>query len=225
MKDYSDVLQLSPLFAGIERDEVEKMLGCLGAFERGYGQDEFILSAGDETELIGLVLDGGVHVVREDFWGNRNIISRAVPGQVFGEGYACTPGAKSAVSVITAQPSRILYMNVRRVLTTCSSACRFHAQLIRNLLSVLSRRALELNEKLMYMTQRSTRGKLLAYLSAESRRSGSAEFDIPFDRQQLADYLSVERSAMSAELGRLKREGVLDFKREHFWLREYPKKE
>ena len=225
MKEYLNVLRISPLFENIERKEAEKMLDCLGVFKRRYSQDEFILRAGDETELIGLVLDGGVYIVREDFWGNRNIISRVVPGQVFGEGYACTPGARSVVSIIAVQPTVIMYMNVRRVLTTCPSACPFHTQLIRNLLSVLSRRTLELNEKLMYMTQRSTREKLLAYLSAEAGRSGGAEFDIPFDRQQLADYLSVERSAMSAELGRLKREGVLDFKREHFLLKDFPKEE
>ena len=129
-------------------------------------------------------------------------------------------GVTLGVSVVAAEASAVMFMNVRRVLTTCGSACEFHSRLVRNLLSVLAEKNLRFNDKLTHMTQRTTRQKLLSYLSAESLRQGASEFDIPFDRQQLADYLSVDRSAMSNELCRMRDEGLLGFRRNHFVLRQ-----
>ena len=167
-----------------------------------------------------MVLSGSVHIVKEDFWGNRNIVTEIGPGQIFAESYACTPGAALGVSVVAAEAAAVMFMNVRRVLTTCSSACEFHSRLLRNLLSVLAEKNLRFNDKLTHMAQRTTRQKLLSYLSAESMRLGSPEFDITFNRQQLADYLSVDRSAMSGELSKMRDEGLLDFYKSHFRLRQ-----
>ena len=111
-----------------------------------------------------------------------------------------------------------MFMDVSRVLTVCGSACAFHARLMRNLLAVLAEKNLQFSEKLTYMTQRSTRQKLLSYLSAESLRRGAREFEIPFNRQQLADYLSVDRSALSGELSKLRGEGLLDYRKNKFTL-------
>ena len=168
-------------------------------------------------ESVGLLLEGAVLVVQEDFWGNRNLIARIQPGQLFGESYACS-GAPLGVDVVADSPSRVLWLNVHRVLSVCPNGCAYHSRLIRNLLSVLAEKNLRFKEKLDHMGQRTTREKLLSYLSAEARRQKSSEFDITFNRQQLADYLSVERSAMSAKLGKLREEGVLDFERSHFRL-------
>jgi cAMP-binding proteins - catabolite gene activator and regulatory subunit of cAMP-dependent protein kinases len=217
-KEFLNVLERAPLFAGIRREELESMLACLSAERRNYARGEFLLHAGDPTDSLGVVLRGRVLVFKEDFWGNRNLLAELEPGQSFAESYACVPGEALGVSVQAAEAAECAFLKVQRILTTCPSACAFHARLIRNLLSVLAAKNLQMNAKLTHLTQRSTREKLLSYLSAESLRSGSAEFEIPFDRQQLADYLSVDRSAMSAELGRMRDEGLVRFRRNRFTL-------
>ena len=139
-------------------------------------------------------------------------------GEVFGESYACLPEEAIPIRAVAAEPAEVLLLEVRRVLTTCPSACAFHARLIRNLLEVLAVKNLTMNEKLIHLTQRTTRDKLLSYLSACSARAGEPEFEIPYNRQQLADYLSVDRSAMSAELSRLRAQGILVCKKNRFRL-------
>ena len=220
MKKYLEVIKKSPLFKGIDEREIEAMLACLSVNTKKYAKNEFVMRFGESTEAIGMVLAGSLHLIKEDFWGNRNIIAEIGPGQIFAESYACMEGVTLGVSVVAAEASAVMFMNVRRVLTTCGSACEFHSRLVRNLLSVLAEKNLRFNDKLTHMTQRTTRQKLLSYLYAESLRQGTSEFDIPFDRQQLADYLSVDRSAMSNELCRMRDEGLLNFRRNHFVLRQ-----
>lgn len=217
MKEFLPVLKKSPLFSGIEDAEIEAMTDCLGAEKREYGKDELVYRFGDTVESIGLVLTGKVYIVREDFWGNRNIVGMAGPGQTFAESYACT-AAPLGVAVLAGEKTTVAFFRVRRVLTTCPNACAFHARLVRNLLSVLAEKNLAMNEKLTHVTQRTLREKLLSYLSSESARAGSARFDIPFNRQQLADYLSADRSALSAELSRMREEGVVEFEKNSFRL-------
>lgn len=166
---------------------------------------------------MGLVLAGSVHVVREDFWGRRDIIAELSPGETFAESFACT-GAPLNVDVLANGDCAALYIDMSRALSSCSSACEFHARLIRNLIGAFAASNLRLNEKIAHVTRRSTREKLLSYLSAQARRAGSACFESPLNRQQLADYLAVDRSAMSAELGRMRDEGLIRFKRSRFTL-------
>ena len=219
MQEYFSVIRSSPLFSGISEPELAAMLACLDARQENYPKDAFLLRAGDTAESIGLVLSGSVLVVQEDIWGNRNILSKAGAGQVFAAAYACAPGARLNVSVVAETPVCALFLNVRRVLTVCSSACAHHSRVIRNLLGELANKNLRLGEKVTQISQRTTRAKLLSYFSAEAQRLGRYEFDIPFSRQQLADYLAVERSGLSLELGKLKKEGLLDFHKNHFVLR------
>ncbi len=207
------------LFSGISADELETVLTCLGARTERYPRGAFLMRAGDRAESIGFVLEGAVLVVQEDIWGNRSILARTGAGQTFGTAYACAPGAVLNVSVEAETAAEVLYLNVRRVLTVCSAACTHHARIVRNLLGELAENNLRLSEKVRDMGQRTTRAKLASYLSAEAQRQGSREFDIPFSRQQLADYLAVERSGLSAELGRLRDEGLLEFDRNHFLLK------
>ena len=202
MRKYLDVIKSSRLFRDIDDGEIEAMLACLSVSSREYAKNEFILRAGERSSSIGLVLAGAVHIIKEDFLGNRNIIAEAQPGEIFAESYACVPGTPLGVSAAAAERSEVMFMDVSRVLTVCGSACAFHARLMRNLLAVLAEKNLQFSEKLTYMTQRSTRQKLLSYLSAESLRRGSCEFEIPFNRQQLADYLSVDRSALCSTTAR-----------------------
>lgn len=195
------------------------MLSCLETREERFPKDTFLLRTGDTAESIGLVLSGSVLVVQEDIWGNRNILSKAGPGQTFAAAYACAPGSLLNVSVLAETPVTAMFLNVKRVLNVCPSACEHHSRIIRNLLGELAEKNLRFGEKLTHMGQRTTRAKLMSYFSAEAQRLGSYEFDIPFSRQQLADYLAVERSGLSLELGKMRSEGLLDFHKNHFILK------
>ena len=212
------LIQQALLFEGIEAEHIEPMLCCLGASVRKFGKDSFVFRAGDAIDSVGVVLDGSVHLLQEDAEGNRNIVAAVGPGESFAEGYACLKDAPLGVSVQAETDSSILLMNVQRILSTCTSACAFHARLIRNLVTVLAAKNRLMNEKLACLTRRTTREKVLSYLRAQSLRAKSSAFDIPFDRQGLADYLSVDRSALSAALGKLKAEKLLDFRKNHFSL-------
>ena len=218
MNEFLSVIRASQLFSGISEQELTAMLTCLDARKERFPKDAFLMRVGDAAESIGLVLSGSVLVIQEDIWGNRNILSKAGPGQTFAAAYACAPGSVLNVSVVAETPVTALYINVKRILNVCPSACAHHSRIIRNLLSDLAGKNLLLNEKLTHIAQRTTRAKLMSYLSAEAQRRGAAEFDIPFSRQQLADFLAVERSGLSLELGKMKKEGLLDYHKEHFVL-------
>lgn len=195
------------------------MLACLDAKSANYQTGSCILRVGDAAEALGLMLLGNAFIVQEDFWGNRNIIISIGPGQSFAEAFACAPDAALNISVVAESPCTVLFLNVKRILTVCPTACAHHSRIIRNLLSDLACKNLRLNEKLTHLGQRTTRAKLLSYLSAEAQRHGSFEFDIPFSRQQLADYLFVERSGLSLELCKLRDDGFLEFHKNHFILK------
>ncbi len=218
MQDLFAILKKSPLFGGLKEEEIHTVLNCLNAQEKSYPKGSFILHLGERAESIGLLLHGRAHVVQEDFWGNRNLVTELTAGQVFAESYACTPGSILQVGVLAAELCDVLFLDAQRLLTLCASGCAFHTRLIHNLVNILAQKNLLMNEKLTHMGQRTTRQKLLSYLSAEAQRHGGAEFDVPFNRQQLADYLSVDRSAMSAELCKMRDEGLLRFRRSHFVL-------
>ena len=195
------------------------MLSCLETREERFPKDTFLLRTGDKAESIGLVLSGSVLVVQEDIWGNRIILSKAGLGQTFAAAYACAPGSLLNVSVLAETPVTAMFLNVKRVLNVCPSACEHHSRIIRNLLGELAEKNLRFGEQLTHMGQRTTRAKLMSYFSAEAQRLGTYEFDIPFSRQQLADYLAVERSGLSLELGKMRSEGLLDFHKSHFILK------
>ena len=219
MKEFFPVIRSAPLFSGISEEELTVMLSCLRAEKRDFPKEAFVLRAGDTVDSIGLVLSGTVLVIQEDIWGNRNILSKAGLGQTFAAAYACAIGSRLNVSVIAETPVTVMFLNVKRILNVCPSACSHHSQIIRNLLGELAEKNLRFNEKLTHMGQRTTRSKIMSYLSAEAQRLGKYEFDVPFSRQQLADYLGVERSGLSLELGKMRSEGLLDFRKSHFVLK------
>ena len=219
MKDFLPVIRASRLFSGVSEQELEAMLACLRPETKDYPKDAFVLRAGDTAEAVGLVLSGTILMLQEDVWGNRNILSKAGPGQIFAAAYACAPGSVLNVSALAETPVTVLFLNVGRVLTLCPAACAHHSRIIRNLLGELAGKNLRLGEKLTHMGQRTTRAKIMSYLSAEAQRLGTYELDIPFSRQQLADYLGVERSGLSLELGKMKQDGLLEFHKNHFELK------
>ncbi len=218
MDKYLPIITHSPLFSGMSDSDIESMLICLQGHRRSFRKGQFIYRSGDEVCSIALVLSGGVNVVKGDYWGNENIIAAVGPGGSFAESYACSPGSKIGVSVVAAHNSDILFMDIARVTKTCPSACTFHSRLIQNLVGLLASKNLAMNEKIACLAQRSTKEKVLSYLWAESARQKNRAFDIPFNRQELADYLSVDRSALSNELSKLQREEVISFDKNHFIL-------
>jgi CRP-like cAMP-binding protein len=218
MEKYYDILDRCPLFDNIAREDYGVMLNCLGARVMGFGKDQEIFSEGDAAVYIGIVLSGAVQIVKEDYYGNRSILDRIEPGELFGESFACADGGPLPVSVVAEDACEIMLLGSRRITVSCSKACSFHSKLIFNLLKVVANRNLAFNRKLEILSKRTTRDKLMTYLMYEAKRQGSQAFTIPFDRQALADYLGVERSAMSAELGKLRREGVLTTNRNQFCL-------
>ena len=206
------------LFQGIREHEIEAMLTCLSAEERTYGKDAYIYRAGDVTGRLGVVMEGAVNIIKDDVWGNRKIIENIGGGQIFGETYACLKGEPLMVDVQASERSRILFMDVNRILTTCSSSCDFHNRLIRSLMYVLAGKNLMLTKKMDIITPKSLRERVMVYLSQESVKQGCRTVTVPFNRQQMADYLSVDRSALSVELSRMQRDGVISYEKNRFTI-------
>ncbi|MEL4105642.1 Crp/Fnr family transcriptional regulator [Oscillospiraceae bacterium WX1] len=218
MTPYLSTLKKCPLFAGIDDTDIDKILPCLSATVFQYEKNTFVFSADDSVFTVGIILSGSIHIIKEDFWGRKDILSQAEAGDLFAESFSCAQSERIAVSVLAAERSEVMLVNCRKIIKTCSSACLFHAQLIANLLQIIANKNILLMQKIEQMSKRTTREKLLAYLSAEAEKVGRSAFDIPFNRQELADYLAIDRSAMSSELGRMRDEGLLTFERNHFEL-------
>lgn len=218
MKKYMKMLEKTELFSGIREEEIRSILGCLSASPRDFQKGDLIFCIGDHITSIALLLEGCVHIQKEDYWGNLSILNKILPGEIFGEAYAMPGSGAMPNNALAVTPCTLLFLDVRHVLTVCTSACRFHTLLIQNLFSAVSAKNRTLTQKLGHMSQRTTREKLLSYLSEQSAKADSSSFDIPFNRQQLADFLSVDRSAMSHELCKMRDEGMLDFHKNHFIL-------
>lgn len=215
--DTLSILGQSILFHRISPQELTLLLGCLQSRTCVFPKDYTIIDEQQTTDEMGIILSGSVHIVRHDFWGNRTVVASIGVGGTFAETIAFSQHP-SEVAAITNEPTTILFMNIHKIITTCQKGCSFHHALIENLVWLLSQKNLELMKKIDHITKRSTREKLLSYLLEEAKRQGRKTFTIPFDRQQLADYLCVERSAMSSELGRMRDEGLVEFHKSTFTL-------
>ena len=218
MKEYIPVLKRTKLFAGVGDEEILTMLSCLGARLNTYEKGKYVLRQGEHLSDILVLADGCLHIQKDDFWGNRSILRQIQVGEIFGEAYAAPESGTLLNDVVAVEKSAIFFFDVKKVITTCSSACRFHSLVVQNLFFAISEKNRSLVQKLDYMSRRTTREKLIAYLAEESTKQNSAHFSIPFNRQQLADYLSVDRSAMSNELCKMRDEGLLEFDKNHFKL-------
>lgn len=208
----------SGLFSGLEDSEIDAMVKCLGMRRVNYGKGEFISRRGECISSLMVVLNGKVRLVKEDFWGNHTILSEHGQGSIVGTQYACANGERLDVSILAQELSEVLLLDVGKVSKTCPSSCEFHSRVVMNLLQMLAKDSLDLGNRLDRMSQRSTRDKIRAFLSDNARMAGSNEFFITMNRQQMADHLGVDRSAMSTELGKMKKEGIIDFDKNHFIL-------
>ena len=218
MKKYIAVLKRTQLFAGVGDEEIASMLSCLGARLYTYKKGEYVFRQGEHLNDIIVLVNGNLHIQKDDYWGNRTILSQIAVGDMFGEAYVAPESGALLNDVVAVEDSEVIFFDVRRIITTCSSACRFHAMVVQNMFFAISEKNRKLVQKLGHMSKRSTREKLISYLSEEAKRYKSASFTIPFNRQQLADFLSVDRSAMSNELCKMRDEGLLEFEKNQFRL-------
>lgn len=215
-------LKRTLLFQGLTEEEIACVLRCLSGRTVRFARQAFVFRAGDAVTDVGLVLTGSVHIVKEDYWGERTLVTELGEGELFGEAFAAARNEALPVSVIAVEPCDILLLDFRNLITPCGLACSFHTHLVGNLLGILAARNRMLNRKLEHVMQRTIRKKLLSYFSEQAIKNGSRKFRIPYNRQQLADYLGVDRSALSAELGKMRREGILTFHRQEFELLRKP---
>lgn len=218
MKKYYQLINSVSLFSHIPEGDIPPILNCLSARLRSFSKGEIIFAAGQRALSVGIICSGSAHIFSEDFIGNRTILAAVEEGELFGEAFACAQTEHLPVSVIAAQKCDIVFINYRKIMSTCSTNCSFHSRLIANMLNVLAQKNVILNQRLEIISKRSTREKITAYLSVQAAAYGSGKFTIPFDRQALADFLCVDRSAMSAELSKMQREGLLKTNRSQFEL-------
>lgn len=223
MKNFMTILKRTRLFAGVGEDEMESLLSCLGARCSEYKKGQYVLRQGEHSSDIMILAEGKLHIQKDDYWGNRSILGQISAPEMFGEAYAGPESGAILNDVVAVEDSKVIFFDVKRILTTCSSACRFHSVLVRNMFFAVAEKNRNLVQKLSHMSRRTTREKLISYLSEEAKKQNSSRFTIPFNRQQLADFLSVDRSAMSTELCKMRDEGLLRFEKNQFVLLEMEK--
>ena len=216
MEQYFSVLQGCPLFDGIDRQDLRGFLSCLGARVLPMRKGQTLFREGEPAGSIGIVVSGGVQLIREDYYGNRSVVGHVGTAQLFGEAYAFSSAATLPVSVVAQEEGAVVLLDGLRITTRCTNACGFHNQVIFNLLRLVSNKNLMLHQKIQVTSQRTTREKLMTYLLHQAKLQGTNSFTIPYDRQALADYLEVDRSGLSAEIGKLRKEGILESEKNHF---------
>lgn len=218
MMEYIKILKQTTLFAGVGENEIAAMLDCLKPQVHHYKKGEYVLRQGEYICNISILVSGNLHIQRDDYWGNRSIINNIHIGELFGEAYVAPNSGALLNDVIAAEDSTVIFFDAKKILCVCSTACKFHSQVVQNLFFAISEKNRSLVQKLGHMSKRTTRDKLMSYLSDEAKRQNCGTFEIPFNRQQLADFLSVDRSAMSNELCKMRDDGLLVFERNRFTL-------
>ena len=219
MKEYFAVLRSCPLFQGIAEEDFAAVLDCLGGNIVRFAKRETILSEGEPVRYMGIVLSGSAQVVQVDYFGNRSIVANLEPSELFAESFACAGVKEMPVQVVANEDdTAVLWIDHLRITQPYGNDCGFYRKLIDNLLKIAATKNLAFHQKVEILSKRTTREKLMAYLMLQAKKNHSSSFTIPFDRQELADYLGVDRSGLSAEISKLRREGVFQCERNHFTL-------
>ena len=210
----------SPLFQGLSAEEwaALEQSGCLRT--KSYPRHAVIFHAGAQVHALGVVLRGTVHIENLDLWGSKSILSSISAGQAFAETYAFC-GDALMVDAVAAEDCEVLFLHTG-ALSDSRVPAGVRGTLLHNLLTVSMRKNLSLSQRIFCTTPKTVRGRLLTYFSAQAAKADSPEFEIPFNRQQMADYLNLDRSALSKELGRMRDEGLLEFEKNHFILKQLP---
>lgn len=216
--EYIGILEKCPLFDGISAAEYPKLLACLHAKTRNYRKNEMIFTEGEKARYIGVVLHGSVQISRTDYFGNRSILATVETAELFGESFACAEVAAIPICAEAQTDTTVLLLEFQKLADTNAPVCGLHGKLIFNLLKITASKNLLLHQKLEITAKRTTKEKLMAYLLLQAKKADSRCFTVPFDRQALADYLEVDRSGLSAEIGKLRRAGVLKCSKNRFEL-------
>ena len=209
----------SPLFEGVSPEDREAMLGCIGYHVTCFSKGDIVALEGETLNHIGILLEGTVDMVKEDLWGNKTLLVRMGKGEMFGESFACGSDNLSVVTFLVSEDARILFLHFERVMRSCTMACAFHQRLIENMLRIIADKNRDLMRKVEVISKRTIREKLLAYLSIQAQSRNTRYFEIPLGRVELAEYLCVDRSALTRELVKMKEEGLLDYDRNCFRMR------
>lgn len=218
MKKYFDILRKCTLFNNISDNDLLVLLRCLETKIEVFDKKYTIFAEGNPAKYIGIVLSGSIQITQIDYYGNRTILASAEPSDIFGEAFACAEVPALPVTVIASEPSEIMLIDCNHILHTCNNSCGFHQQMIFNLMKNLAMKNIHMHQKIEITSKRTTREKLMAYLMLQAKKYKSKSFTIPFDRQELADYLEVDRSGLSAEISKLRNEGVIHSKKSRFKL-------
>ena len=206
----------APLFAGIKNEDMGAMLHCIGYHISSFSSGEIIALEGEHLKHVGIVLSGRVDMVKEDLWGNKTMLLRMGRNEIFGETFACGDDSLSTVTFLVSEDATVMFMPFSRVMHSCTMACGFHHRLIENMVRVIAGKNRELMQKVDVVSKRTIREKLLAYLSIQAQQQRQRYFEIPLGRVELAEYLCVDRSALTRELAKMKEDGLIDYDRNHF---------
>ena len=215
MKDFMGEVH-SPLFYGIKPDELNAMLSCIGYHIGTFKKGDIVAFEGDHLKHIGIIMKGSVDMVKEDLWGNRTMLVRMRKDEMFGETFACGSDSLSVVTFLVSEDAKVLFMPFDRVMHSCTMACQFHHRLIENMVKIIVDKNRDLMRKVDVVSKRTIREKLLAYLSIQAQMQNSRYFEISLGRVELAEYLCVDRSAMTRELAKMKEDGLIDYDKNCF---------
>lgn len=221
--DPKELVKSCPLFRGIDPEDLGAMLKCMSAREIEPERGEFIMTTPGSAPLMGVVLAGEVEMISEDYFGKKSLLTVLPVGSVFGESYSCVKARHRTIAYQASGKCRVLLLDYDRILHACKLVCRFHHRMIENMVELIAEKNLELIEKLEVTSRTSIREKLLTYLTRQAERTGSATFQVPMGRTELAEYLCTDRSAMTRELSRMREEGLIDFDKRTFTLLDWKK--
>jgi len=221
MKKNIELLKNIALFDNIGENELEHLLSCLDAKIQEYKKDQFVWMQGDENYKVGIVLTGKVNIIKDDVMGNRSLIAGIEAPHIFGESLVSSEIESSPVSVQVVTPSTIMLIDFLRLVKSCASSCDFHTRLIQNMMKIIARKNIYLNEKINYLKRTTTRQKLAAYILNHMDNKSTLKTNISLSREELADYLGVNRSALSRELSNMKKDGLIDYKKSSFDILNY----
>lgn len=206
------------LFRGISAEELERIRPCLGIYEKHYAKGSVIYRAGDVISDVGLVETGSVNIESNSYWGVSSIFGHMERGEIFAEAYAAVPNKELLCDVVACEDCTVLFLPMQQAITLCQKNCRAHGCLVRNLIQLSAIKNLSLTNRMMHITPRTIRDRLLSYLSQQMLAHGDHSFTIPFTRQQLSEYLGVDRSALSHEISKMQKEGLLTCHKNEFVL-------
>lgn len=216
MKKYFQILKRCPLFQGITENELLGMLECLGARVIQFRKKETIIAEGQPAKYIGIILRGSAQIIQVDYFGKRSIVAGIEDSELFGESFACAGMKSIPIDVVAAEDTEVMLIDCLRLTRSCSNSCAFHQQTIYNLLKVMATKNLIFHQKIEITSKSTTREKLMTYLLLQVKKNNSISFEIPYNRQELADYLGVERSGLSVEISKLCRQGLIEADKKKF---------